>query len=112
MGKRCMGCGHESKSLALVEHEAGEMREVMIGKKKMADDPYHLWRQVTTYTREHGNPDTSYGRACHTFRRMTGEFPPKGWHISAPAATITRAVLDNIRGSMIRYAKGKAKGAR
>ena len=112
MGKRCMGCGHEPKSLALVEHEAGEMREVMIGKKKMADDPYHLWKQVASYTREHGNPETSYGRACHTFKRMTGEFPPKGWHISAPSVPITRAVLDDIRGSMIRYAKGKAKGAR
>lgn len=110
MGKKCLACGHEKVVLAKIEHEQGELREITLGKKKMADDSYHLWKQVTAYMRTHGNQDTAYGRACHTYKRIAGEFPPKGWRLDAPMVPITANVLSNIRANAIRFAKGKAKG--
>lgn len=106
--KRCMACGHERKSMALVEHEAGEMREVMIGKKKLADDRRHLWEQVCTYARGHSAPEKQAGRAAHLFRDMTGSWPPKEWRFDdTPNAVVTRNVANMIRAKNIAFAKSR-----
>jgi superfamily II DNA or RNA helicase len=107
MGKRCIACGHERVSLATVEHEAGVMREIYLGKTKLADDRRHLYQQLVTYTRSHGNPETAKGRAAHLFREMTNNWPDGLSYERTPNIEITRAVLNKIRSRNIRFIKGK-----
>lgn len=102
--KRCMSCGHEKQSPAMIEHLPGEMREVMIGKKKLADDSRHLWEQCCTYVRANGNPATAYGRAKHLFAYMAKKEAPPSWRLeSTPNVVVSRNVLNQIRAKHIAY---------
>lgn len=108
--KRCMSCGFEIQSPAMVEHQAGEAREIMLGKKKLADDMRHLWEQVVTYARAHSAPDRQKGRASHLFKDMVGRWPPREWDFDATGnVPITRNVLNKIKSNSIAFAK--ARGA-
>jgi DNA repair protein RadD len=105
-GKKCIACGHEKAVPALVESKPGEMREVMIGGKRAAENHHDLWAQVCTYTKDHGNPDTAYGRAFHIFKDITGQDPNKRWsHGSTPRVPITQPVLNKIRSRVIAWTK-------
>lgn len=111
--KRCIACGHEVREQALVETLPGQMREIMIGKKKLADDARHLWEQVATYARAHSRPEKQQGRAFHLFRDMTGQPPPRGWSLDdTPDVPITRNVMNRIRAKNIAYAKGTQSAVR
>ena len=106
--KRCMACGHENQSAALVEAVPGQMQEVMVGKRKLADDHRHLWEQICTYTRTHGNPATSSGRAKHLFRDMAGTAPPMGWRLdNTPNVPVSRNVINQITSRAIAYHRAK-----
>jgi DNA repair protein RadD len=111
--RRCMACGFEIQTAALIEHEAGEATEVMLGKRKLADDKQHLYAQVCTYARANSAPEKQRGRAAHLFKDMTGDWPPRSFSFDATAdIPITRNVLNQIRSMTIRYVKGRAKGER
>jgi superfamily II DNA or RNA helicase len=104
--KRCIACGHETASAALMEHEPGEMREIRIGKTKYADDQRHLWEQCVTYARAHSSPEKQRGRASHIFKDIVGAWPPKHFEFDAtPNVIITRAVLNKIRSKNIAWQK-------
>ncbi len=104
--KRCMGCGFEKVAKALIEHLPGEMKEIMIGKTKLADDSRHLHEQLATYTRSHGNPETAKGRAAHLYKEIVGSWPPSHWGFdSVPDVPITAAVRNKIMQKNIAYAK-------
>lgn len=106
--RRCMSCGFEIQSSALVEHEAGEAKEIMLGKRKLADDKAHLWNQVCTYAKGHGAPDKQRGRAAHLFKDMTGAWPPREFNFdTAPNVEITRNVMNMIRSRNIAFVKAK-----
>lgn len=106
--KRCIACGFERQSPALVEHEPGEMREVMIGKRKLADDSRHLWEQLVTYARAHSAPERQKGRASHLYKDIMGSWPPRSWSFDAtPNVEITRNVLNQIRAKNIAFAKAR-----
>ena len=106
--KRCMSCGHERKSVNLVEHQPGEMREVMIGKRKLADDQRHLWEQVCAYARGHSSPEKQAGRAWYLFKDMTGQEPPRTWKFeTTPNVPVTKAVANFILSKNIAFAKKK-----
>lgn len=106
---RCMSCGYEIKKPALVEAVAGEMREVMLGGKKLADNHAHLWAQLCSYARAHSAPEKQQGRASHLFRDMTGRWPDKGWTIdNTSSAFIERNVLNKIRSLNIAFSKRAA----
>jgi hypothetical protein len=111
--KRCMACGYEYQAPALVEALPGEMQEVMLGKKKLADDHMHLWQQVCTYARAHSAPEKQSGRAWHLYQKITGKVPPKGWSFAdAPNVEITRNVRNKITSLNMAYVKGRmASGA-
>lgn len=109
-GRRCMACGFEIQSAALIEHEAGQAKEVMLGKRKLADDKRHLWAQVVTYAREHSAPEKQRGRASHLFKDMTGDWPPRNWSFDGTdSVPVTRNVLNQIRSQTIRFVKGREK---
>jgi len=112
--KRCMSCGYEIQQQSLVEHLPGEMQEitqaVMAGKKKLAEDHYHLWQQVSAYARAHSAPEKQSGRAYHLYRDMTGRKPI--WKFeTTPNAEITQNVMNKIKSMTIAFVRGKAKGA-
>lgn len=108
--KRCMGCGFEIVKESGVEQLPGHMREVMIGKAKAAENHEHLWQQVCSYARSHGNPQTMQGRASHIFKDIVGQYPPRGWHIDrTQGAEISRAVLNKIRQKNIAFAAAQKK---
>lgn len=103
MGKRCIACGHESMPAALIEVVPGHMREVVIGKQKLADNHRHLYEQVVSYTRSYGNPATAKGRAAHLFKDMVGDFPNAFSYERTHNVPITRAVLNQIKARNIAY---------
>lgn len=107
--KRCMSCGHEVRRQSMVEADAGTMLEVvMLGGKKMADTPQHLWAQVASYARLHSAPDRQQGRASHIFKEITGNWPPRGWNVeSAPCVEVTRPVLNKIRQKNIAFKRAR-----
>ena len=110
-GKRCISCGHEKQPKNLIEHLPGEMTEVMIGKSKLADDRKHLYEQICTYTRSHGNPKTAKQRAWYLFQDLTGGMKPANqWRFDdQPNTPITRATLNHITKNRIAFSKrGKA----
>lgn len=104
--RRCMACGHEHVTQSLAVIEAGEMREIMIGKVKAAEDERDLYAQLCTYTRQHGFKP---GYAAVKHREITGRFPPRHWQFDAmPDVAITRAVSNKIRQSLIAFSKRRA----
>lgn len=107
--KRCMSCGFEKQAAALVEAVPGEMQEVMLGKKKLADDHSHLWAQVCTYARAHSAPEKQAGRAWHLFQKIIGSPPPKSYQFSStPNTEITRNVRNKITSLNVAFSRGKA----
>jgi len=106
--KRCIACGHEAKSMSLVESESGEMREVMIEKKKLSDNARHLWEQVCTYAAGNSSPEKQRGRAWHLYKDMTGSEPPVHFKFDATInVPITRNVLNKIKQKNIAFSKAR-----
>ena len=111
--KRCMACGHERQTLALVGASAGEMREVvMLGGKRMGDDRAHVWAQVATYAKPHSRPEKQQGRAANLYRAITGQWPPRGWSaLTTPTVEITKPVLNKIKSLNVAHARGRQRHA-
>lgn len=108
-GKRCLSCGHERQPTNLIEHLPGSMTEVMIGKQKLADDRKHLYEQVCTYTRSHGNPETAKQRAWYLFKDLAGCQPSTQWKFEVqPNVPLNKATLNHITRLRIAFAKRKA----
>jgi DNA repair protein RadD len=103
MGKRCVSCGFEVVQAAAIEALPGHMREVVIGKARLADNHAHLYAQVVSYTRGCGNPDTAKGRAAHLFKHMVGQFPDGLNYERTHNVPISKAVLNKIREKQIAY---------
>jgi superfamily II DNA or RNA helicase len=108
-GKRCMACGHERQVLGNVEHGAASgMKEIFIGKKRLAAGPVDLFNQICSYARHHGNPDTAKGRSAHIYRRIMGAFPAAGMRFErAPEVPVSAGVLGQIKHQMIAFFKSK-----
>jgi len=108
--KHCVVCGFEIVKPSLIEAQAGVMREVMLGKKKLADNRMDMYAQCVTYARGHSTPDKQAGRAAHIYKDIVGEWPPREWRFDeTPNVTITANTLNKIRANNIRYVKNKAK---
>jgi hypothetical protein len=87
------------------------MVEVMIGKKKLADDKRHLWEQLCSYAREYSHPDKQAGRAWNLFKSITGTTPPGDWKIqTTPDVKVERNTLNKIKSMDIAFRAGRAKG--
>lgn len=107
--KRCMSCGFEHQAAALVESVPGEMQEIMLGKKKLADDHQHLWAQLCAYARAHSQPEKQAGRAWHLYQKITGQQPPQSYRFTdTPNAPITRNVQNKITSLNMAFSRGRA----
>lgn len=110
--KRCISCGFEHQASSMVEHEAGQMKEIMIGKTKYADDAKHLYEQACTLARGEGNPATAKGRAAHLYKSVTGDWPSQFWKFeSMPNVAISKAVRNKSRANGISYRAAMKKAA-
>lgn len=106
--KRCMACGFEIQKTSEVEQVPGEMREVIIGKAKAAENHEHLWQQVCAYARAHSAPGKQQGRAAHIFKDVVGTWPPRSWDFeSTPGAEISRALMNKIKSKNIAFQKAR-----
>jgi len=106
--KRCMACGYEKQTQSLQESMPGEMREIMLGKKKIADDSRHLYEQACTYARAHSAPGKQSARAYYLFKDMAGMEPPRGWSLeSTPDVPMSRNFLNRVSAKNIAYAKAR-----
>jgi len=106
--KRCMACGYEKQTQSLQESLPGEMREIMLGKKKIADDSRHLYEQACTYARAHSAPGKQSARAYYLFKDMAGMEPPRGWSLeSTPDVPMSRNFLNRVSAKNIAYAKAR-----
>ena len=109
---RCMACGHEKISRSLVETVPGEMREVVIGGKRYADNQLHLYQQCYQYACENSLPEKRRGRAAHIYREITGQWPARKYaDMPAGDVYVTRAVLNQIRRKNIAYSKASKVAA-
>ena len=106
--KRCMSCGYEKQTQSLIEAEPGQMVEITLGKKKIADDSRHLWEQAVSYARAHSAPEKQRARAYYLFKDLAGSEPPKEWGLSdTPNVPMSRNFLNQVRAKNIRYAKAR-----
>lgn len=106
--KRCMACGFERISNHHTAAEEGEMQEFFLGKKKLANNTQHLWKQICCYARNFSAPDKQAGRAFHLYKDITGMEPT--WQFSKTEnAEITVNVANKIKAMNIAYKKALAK---
>lgn len=102
--RRCMACGFEKVKPAMVENVPGEMKEIIIGKKKLADDNRHLWEQVCAYARQHSAPEKQAGRAWHLYEKILGYKPASTWSFSTTQPVeVTPNVYKKIQSLNIAY---------
>lgn len=105
-GKKCTQCGFERKTRSMVEHEAGELTEIVVGGKTLAKDPTDLWGQIAAYVRDRGRPEKREARARVLFKEITGDWPSRKLSLdSAPQVEITRHTANKLRSLQIAYAK-------
>ena len=105
VGKRCVSCGWEHVSTSHIEHEAGELKEFMVGKATIGDK-LRVWEEAVTYCRGVGNPETAPGRAAHLYKSITGVFPRNlpGFE-ETRGVPVSRAVINKARANMIAFRK-------
>jgi DNA repair protein RadD len=108
-GRRCMACGFKAQSAALVESLPGEMRELMIGRNKIADNQRHLYAQLCAYAREHSLPEKQAGRAANLFKSITGKWPPQDYVFDRTENTVIEGhTLKKITSMNIAFSRGRA----
>lgn len=107
---RCLSCGFEKVSRALIDESAGIMQEIRIGKKVAAASKADLWAQLCTYARAHIKTGKHAGWAWYKFQDITGEKPPRDWDFNTTSdVPITPALVSKLKSLRIRYIKGKQK---
>ena len=109
--RKCMQCGHEYKPQSMIEHVAGEMQEIVVGKTRYADNARHLWEQTGSYALKHSAPDKQLGRARALFKEIAGRWPPSSWRLPDAPVVITPEVANKIKSRNIAYIRGRMRHA-
>lgn len=107
--KRCMQCGHEHVPVSNIEHQPGEMVEIVVGKTKYAENARHLFDQLSTYASQHSAPEKQLGRVRALYKDITGTWPPSSWQLSTGNVPITKEVAGKIKSRNIAFIKGRQK---
>lgn len=108
--KRCMKCGFEIEVAPTVEHQPGEMQEVVLGKGKTIDKQ-DLYNQCVAYVRKNSQPDKQEWAAKYRFNAIAGHMPPNSWTPSKVPADmeVSNDVRKKIMYENIRRAKSKVR---
>ena len=110
--RRCLSCGFEKVTTALVDEQAGEMQEIRIGKKVIAPDAENLWAQLCTYAKGSIRSEKKAGWCWHKFREITGTEVPRHFPRveEAPIVGIHPGTVSKLKQLRIKWHKGQ--GAR
>ncbi|MCE5294581.1 MAG: DEAD/DEAH box helicase family protein [Chlamydiales bacterium] len=99
-------CGYATQSQSNIIVLPGKMVEqVMLGKRKLADSRYDLWKQLVTYSLKH-SPDKAEKRAKALYYNIVKSWPDFDFH-STPQESLSPEVINQIKYINIRYAKGR-----
>jgi superfamily II DNA or RNA helicase len=98
--QRCMSCGHEVRAQSLVVHEAGVMQEVVLDKKRLADNERHLWHQLCEFAKTTKWVKNKEGYAKRAFHEICKRFPPYTFESfdRAPAVPVSRDLSARLNG--------------
>lgn len=99
--RRCMSCGHEIQAQSAIVHEAGSMREIVLGKTRLASSKTNLWQQICAFADATPWVKNKPWYAKKAFEEIVGS-PPSGLgrFESAPRADVSpelRQRLENKR---------------
>jgi len=109
-GKKCMGCGHEIEKVLIIEHVAGEMKEIRITGNVAAKDNLHLFEQLVSYNRGKGDPSKIMGRVFHQYKSITGKgLPPAFWNMTPPTVPVSDVVIGKIKSLNIAFQYARKK---
>lgn len=108
--RHCVACGYEKQVKAEIDESAGVMKEIRLGGKRAAKDPWHLWQMLAGYVRN-SKSQKKQGYAATLYRSITGEWPPHNWHVDfTEIAEPTRALLNEIKRQHIAYRARRPDG--
>ena len=107
----CLGCGHKRVRLSMVETVPGHMREVTIGRAKVADNHQHLYAQCVTFVRGEGKPETAKDRASHLFMSITGQWPNRFSYERTHNMPVSRGVRNKAIANKTAYREAMNKQA-
>lgn len=102
-------CGYKRKRVSTIETVPGQMVEVMLNGKKLADTRYDLYRQLCAVTRDKGYKS---GWAANKFKEITGGWPKWDFENTPSAERVSRETHNKLRSMQIAYAHGKKKAAK
>lgn len=99
----CTTCGFQKPTRVLEDTSSGEMHEIRLGKKVLASDRHELWRQISGYVRT-SKSEKKQGYAANLYRNITGNWPPRDWHVDFTDPTpVSRATLNEIKRQRIAF---------
>lgn len=112
--KVCPSCGRERVRRSLVEAQAGVLVALGHNGKPLPQafqNKVEVWHQLIDYSMQR-KPNAALAKsfALAQFKNIYGQFPEWGFDPSRGQPP-TDAVIRRVRANLIRYAKGKAKGA-
>jgi DNA repair protein RadD len=102
-------CGYKRKRMSTIETVPGQMVEVVLNGKKLAENRFDLYRQLCTVTRDKGYKS---GWAANKFKEITGKWPDWKFEKTPPAERVTREVQNKLRSMQIAFAHGKKKAGK
>lgn len=108
--RRCLACGFEKSTQTTIDSTAGVMQEIMIGKKKAANNEADLWAQLCSYARVHLSTDKKSGWCWYKFQDIAGKRPPRSFSFeSAPDVPVSPALIGKLKSMRIAYNRGRAR---
>lgn len=97
--QRCMSCGFEIVAKSLIEHEAGQMQEIHLGKSTFDGTKLDLWNQLCAFARSTPWVKSKDGYPYMQFKDITGAPPPSTWRAhSAPLVPVSEALAKRLNG--------------
>lgn len=110
--KRCLACGYEKPTQTLIDSTPGQMQEIMIGKKKAAENEADLFAQLCSYARVHLRTEKKAGWCFYKFQEITGKRLPRSYSFdSAPDVPVSPALIGKLKSMRIAYNKGRSRAA-
>lgn len=107
--RRCLSCGYEKPKQTLIDSTPGQMQEIMIGKRKAAENEADLWAQLCSYARANLRTEKKAGWCWYKFQDITGRKPPRSFSFdSAPDVPVSPALINKLKSLRIAYARRRA----
>ena len=85
------------------------MQEIMIGKRKAAENEADLWAQLCSYARANLRTEKKAGWCWYKFQDITGRKPPRSFSFDcAPDVPVSPVLINKLKSLRIAYARRRA----